>query len=116
MLEISNREELIRALKANEVVLIGYYDPDSREGMMFHYIYRELQKHADPRILVLRVNTRKNPEFVKELPTVPCIRVYYKGRLVFEQQGFFGKLDLDVYVLRRSIRSVFHGLNISFRI
>lgn len=116
MLEINSREDLVRALRANEIVLIGYYDPDTREGMLFHDIYKELSKHADPRILVLRVNTRKNPEFMEELPTIPCIRVYYRGKVIFEQQGFFGKRDLDVYVLRRSIRSVFHGLNLAFKI
>lgn len=116
MLEISSHEELMRALKANEVVFIGYYDPGSKEGMLFHDVYRELEKHVDPGILVLKINVRKNPELVKGLSTIPCIRVYYKGRLVFEQQGFFGKIDFDVYVLRRSIRSVFHELNISYRI
>ena len=115
-MEISSREEFVRALKANDVVMIEYYDPESRESELFNDVVKELSKHIDPRILVLRVNTRENPELVSDISKIPCLRVYYRGKLVFEQQGFFGNLELDVYVLRRSIRSVFKGLNIAFRV
>jgi thioredoxin 1 len=116
MLKISTREEFVRALKANELVMIGYYDSGSKDSSIFRDIYRELVKHTDPRILPLIIDTKETPELANDLSTIPCIRLYYRGRLIFEQQGVFGDRELDVLVLRRSIRSVFHSLNLSFKI
>jgi len=116
MLEVASREEFIRALRANDVVMIEFYDPESRESSEFSYVVKELSKHADPRILVLRVNVKKTPELGVGVRTIPCLRIYYRGEVIFEQQGYFGKFDLDVYVLRRSIRSVFNSMNLGYRI
>jgi len=116
MLEVRSYEEFVRALEANEVVMIGYYDPESRDAALFYSVYKKLSEHADPRILVIIINTRRSPELSRDLSTTPCIRVYYHGKVVFEQQGLFGDMELDVYVLRRSIRTVLRELSIPFRI
>ncbi len=116
VVEINNREDFIRALKANNIVVIEYYDPDDTESTRFDRVVKKLTKHADPRILFLKINISKNPELGDGVNKLPCLRVYYRGRIIFEQKGSFGKEDLDLYVLRRSIRSVFHGFNISFKI
>ncbi len=116
MLEIKSREEFIRALKANDVVFIEYYDSSSDESKLFYDVMRELVKHIDPRILVLRIDARRYPELSKDVSHVPCLRIYYRGEIIFEQQGLFGIRDLDLYVLRRSIRSVFSDMNIAFKV
>lgn len=116
MLEITSREELVRAIRANDVVLISYFSSDSEKNELFKNIMKELSKHLDPRILVLKVDAEKNPDLTSDVSELPCLRVYYRGRIIFEQVGFFGKPDLDVYVLRRSIRSVFHSMNIAFKV
>jgi len=116
MLEISSSEELERALLFNEVVMIGYYDPESREATLFRKVYKRLSEHADPRILVLVANLRNIPELLRDSTTTPCIRVYYRGALVFEQKGLFGDEELDVFVLRRGIRAVLRELNVHFRV
>lgn len=116
ILEISTREELVRAIKANNVVVVEYYKPDSIESKKFGRVVKQLTRYADPRILFLRVNIDKNPQLGDGIDEIPCIRVYYKGKIIFEQKGSFGKEDLDLLVLRRSIRSVFHGFNIAFKI
>jgi len=116
LIDISSREELVRALKANEVVFIEYYDSSSENKDLSYYIMRELTKYIDPRILVLRIDVYKYPDLGGDVSHTPCLRVFYRGKMVFEQQGFFGDIELDMYVLRRSIRSVFHGLNIGFRV
>lgn len=116
MLSISTREEFIRAIKYNNVVLIGYYDLDSEEGRFFSKVFSELYKHVDSRILVLRVDTSSGGELVDELLYKPCIRMYYMGKLVFEQHGFFGNLELDLFVLRRSIRSILREYNVYYKV
>lgn len=116
MLDISSREEFVRAIRSNSVVLIGYYDSESEMGKFFGRVYKELTKHVDPQILVLRVDTNRAVELSCDLKSSPCIRVYYMGKLVFEQRGFFGDLDLDLYVLRRSIRSVLRSYNLTYRV
>jgi len=116
MFEVSSREELIRALNANDIVVIGYYDPDSPSGRFFIEMFNKLEKYVDPVILMLGINTRRNPELATDISSNPCIRVYYKGRVVFEQLDFFGKTDLDIYVLRRSIRTVLFNLNVKVKI
>ncbi|MET1160634.1 MAG: thioredoxin [Thermoprotei archaeon] len=116
MLEVSSREELNRALRANDIVMIEYYDPESKKSREFNFVIKELVKYIDPRILVLRVNVKRAPELSSDVSTIPCLRVYYRGELIFEQQGYFGNVELDVYVLRRSIRSVFYDRNLKYRI
>lgn len=116
MLIISTREEFTRAIKSNNVVLIGYYDLESEKGKFFNKVFNELAKHIDSRILVLRVDTSRVNELVEESMSKPCIRMYYMGKLVFEQSGFFGDFDLDLFVLRRSIRSVLRDHDISYKV
>jgi thioredoxin 1 len=116
VIEINNREDFIRALKANSIVVIEYYDPENEESTKFDKVVKKLTKYADPRILFLKININRNPELGGGVKELPCLRVYYRGKIIFEQKGSFGKEDLDLHVLRRSIRSVFHGFNISFKI
>ncbi|ABN70358.1 hypothetical protein Smar_1266 [Staphylothermus marinus F1] len=116
LIEINSREELFRAIKSNDVVIIEYYNLDSHESKKFSRVVKLLSRYADPRILFLRINVGKNPDLSEGVNEIPCIRVYYKGKIIFEQKGSFGKEDLDLFVLRRSIRSVFHGFNIAFKI
>ncbi len=115
ILEISHRSELLRALQSNQVVIIEYSDPEKDESKSFNRIIKMLSKYADPTILFLRINI-KNSNISSELPRTPCIRVYYRGKVIFEQKDFFGKEDMDLYVLRRGIRSVFKTYNIPLRI
>ncbi|MEM0380387.1 MAG: thioredoxin [Desulfurococcaceae archaeon] len=116
MLSISSREEFIRAIKANDIVIIGYFDLDSEEGKFFNKVFTELSKYVDSRILVLHVDTSNYNELVSDLQHKRCIRVFIGGKLVFEQYDLFGDLDLDIFVLRRSIRSVLRENNVNYRI
>ncbi|ADI32286.1 thioredoxin family protein [Staphylothermus hellenicus] len=116
LVEISSKEEFFRAVKSNDVVIIEYYNQNSVESKKFSRVVKQLSRYADPRILFLRINIGKNPDLGEGVNEIPCIRVYYKGKMIFEQKGSFGREDLDLFVLRRSIRSVFYGFNIAFKI
>ncbi len=116
MIEISDPSEIKRAMNFYRVVIIEYYDPEDRVSQEFSRAVKMLQEHLDPSGIILRVSTRDHPELASDVKTIPCLRVYLDGRLVFEQQGGFGKRDLDLTVLRRSIRHTLRGLNVSFRI
>lgn len=116
MLSISTREEFIRALNSNNVVLIGYYDLDSEEGRFFNKVFNELSRRIDSRILMLHIDTSRVNELVDELLHKPCIRMYYMGKLIFEQHSFFGNLELDLLVLRRSIRSILREHDVHYKV
>jgi len=116
LIEISSRDDFIRAIKANKVVIVEYFDPDNENSKKFYLTIKDVERHVDPSILVARINIRKIPELSKGVHTLPCIRVFLDGEVVFEQQGVFGKRDLDLMVLRRGIRSVLRSRNVSLKI
>jgi hypothetical protein len=116
MYELRSKEEFIRALNGNEVVLIGFYEPDIRENRVFDESLKNLERVIDQRILVCRVNMKDHPEIDHGVYKVPTIRVYYRGELVFEQIGCLNTVELNVKVIRRGIREVFRKRNINVRV
>lgn len=115
MYEIKSKEELARAILGSEVVLIEYYEPDNRDCEVMYESMKEFSKHADRDILFCRVNRREHPE-IADVDSIPAVRVYYRGELVFEQLGVLSTVELTVKVIRRSIREVFHKRNIQVRV
>ena len=116
MIEVASWDEIRRAVNYNKVVIVEYYDPDDKVSKELSMALKKINEVADPSILFLRVSIKRNPELVKDLRNIPCIRVYVNGRIVFEQQGGFGRRDLDLLVLRRSIRRVLRSFNITYKI
>ncbi len=116
MYEVNSIDEIKRAINSNRVVIIEYYDPDNKDSREFSMAVKAMERTLDPSILLLRVSVKKFPNLMDGIKVLPCIRVYLDGRLVFEQQGGFGKKDLDLMVLRRSIRSTLRSLNAVFKI
>ncbi|MEM0355837.1 MAG: thioredoxin family protein [Desulfurococcaceae archaeon] len=116
MLEIRNREEFNRALLSNEVVFVQYYSSINNKFDFIREVIKRLCETIDPRILVLSINIDESPELARDTDALPCFRVYYNGKMVFEQIDFFYQLDLDLSVLRRGIRSVFNSLNVNYRV
>ncbi|MEZ0394368.1 MAG: thioredoxin [Desulfurococcaceae archaeon] len=112
---IKNKEELKRALDANELVFVHYYDPDDEQSKAFEYVVRTLEKTIDPRILMCKIDV-KNFEGLDEVRRPPLLRVFYQGQVIFEQIGAFKSIELNVKVLRRGIRSVFERMNIKYRV
>lgn len=119
MYEVNSASELKRILKAYDIVMIGYMDPEA-SGKMEKEFWRAVKElfrkiHVSSSVFTAWINARNN-ELANDVKTVPMLRVYYRGRIIFEQYGGFGDRELDLYVLRRSIRSVFEKLGISYRI
>ncbi len=116
MIEVESKTDIERAILSNKVVIIEYYKENDSRNKEFSRAVKYLERHVDPSILVLRVCIDKNPELSKDIKDTPALRVYLDGKLVFEQYGSFGKSDLDLYVLRRSIRHVLRSFNISLKV
>lgn len=115
MYEIKSRDELHRALQGNEVVLIEYYEPGNKDCEVMYESMKEFYKYADRNILFCRVNRREHPDLA-DVDSIPAVRVYYRGELVFEQLGVLSTVDLTVRVIRRSIREVFRSRNIQVKV
>jgi hypothetical protein len=116
MYELRSREEFIRAIIGNEVVLIGFYDPGDSESRVFDESLKSLERVIDQRILVCRVNLKDHPDCGVNVLQTPSIRVYYRGEVIFEQIGCLSTVDLNVNVIRRGIRDVFAKRAINIRI
>ncbi len=119
MYEVSSVSELKRILRAYDIVMIGYIDPEV-SGKMEKEFWRAMKElfrkiHISNNIFTAWINAR-NIELANDVKTVPMFRVYYRGQIIFEQYGGFGDRELDLYVLRRSIRSVFEKLGITYKI
>lgn len=115
MYELKSKEEFIRALKGNELVLIEYYEPGNKECDVMNESMKELAKYAGQTVLFCRINVREHPE-IDSVSDVPAIRVYYRGEPIFEQIGSMSTVELNLRVVRRSIREVFRARNIQVRI
>jgi len=115
MYELKTKEELIRAIMGNEVVLIEYYEPENKDCEIMYESMKEFAKYADKSIFFCRVNIREHPEMA-DVSSIPALRVYYRGEVVFEQLGVLSSPELNLRVIRRSIREVFSNRNISIRV
>lgn len=116
MIKIKSKEEFVRALSFNEVVFVNFYSKLSKNYDTVVAIAKELSRSIDSRILVIGVDVDEVPELASDLPCIPCLRVYFCGKPVFEQLSFFNELEQDVKIIRRGVRDVFRSLNINYRV
>lgn len=115
MYEIRSKEEFMRAIGGNEVVLVEFYDPDNDDCLIMYESMKEFSKQADRNILFCRVNVKEHPDIAK-VDSTPTIHVYYRGELIFEQIGALSDVELNLKVVRRSIREVFRTQNINIKV
>ncbi|MEM4469757.1 MAG: thioredoxin, partial [Desulfurococcaceae archaeon] len=76
---------------------------------------KEFSKHADKDILFCRVNVKEHPD-IASVSDIPTLRVYYRGEVIFEQVGALSTVELNLKVVRRSIREVFKAHNINIKV
>ncbi|MEM2025779.1 MAG: thioredoxin family protein [Desulfurococcaceae archaeon] len=115
MYELKSKEEFIRAIRGNEVVLVEFYEPNDRDCQIMHESMKEFSKSVDQNMLFCRVNIKEHPE-IADVNDLPTLRVYYRGELVFEQIGTLSTVDLNLKIVRRSIRETFKARDISVRV
>ncbi len=117
--EIRDRNEFTRILKAYRLVLLQYLDPSrDKESRELYYAFRKLSEivsgNRDVIAAIIRID--KYPELASDISKTPLLRVYYDGKVIFEQYGGFSERELDLYVIRRGIRSVLYKMNLNYRI
>ena len=115
MIELKSKSEFIRTLQGNEIVLVEFYKPGDKDCEIMHETMKEFIKYADQNILFCRINIMEYPEF-EGIDKIPVIRLYYRSKLVFEQIGTLSTAELNLKVLRRSIREVFRSHNVGIRV
>lgn len=115
MYELKSREEFMRAIKGNDIVLVEFYKPGDRKCQIMHESMKEFSKLADRDMLFCRVNIGEHPE-IADVSELPTLRVYYRGELIFEQIGSLSTVDLNLKIVRRGIREIFRARDIHVRI
>lgn len=116
MYELRSRDELERALRANELVIVLYYGERGPEQDTMMETLRRLEESADPRVLFCSVNVLEHPELVEGVDRVPHLKLYHNGEVVFEQVGSLTSAELNLFALRRGMRSVLAARNVNIRI
>jgi hypothetical protein len=119
--ELNSMDELVRVLKAYKLVLIEYLDPfRDKESREHYYAFRKLSeivsRNKDAIAVLVRIDMVPNISGYVDPRKTPLLRVYYDGKIVFEQYGGFSRRDFDLYVLRRSIRDVLYKLGLKYRV
>lgn len=116
MYEISNQEEFDRAINSNRVVFVLYYwVRKNKETETFIETLKKLEEKSDPEVLFCSVDVNKLPALAPNKGSRPLLKVYYDGKVVFEQEGCLTDVDLNTQAVRRGLRSVFAQLQVKVR-
>jgi thioredoxin 1 len=112
-------DEYEHLIRSGEIVIVHYYDQTDKsiESRELYYAFKDLARQLSDRlnIITLQVDISQG-EFTRLGVEAPTVRVYYRGRLVFEQKGGFSNSTLDYYVLRRSIRETLQRSKVDVKI
>ena len=76
MYEVSSIDEIKRAISSNRIVIIEYYDPDSRESREFSKAVKAMEHTLDPSILLLRVSIKKFPSLMDGIREIPLSLIH----------------------------------------
>lgn len=117
MYEIVNEEEFDRAINGNRIVFVLYYwVRRNKETETFIETLRKLEERSDPEVLFCSVDANKLPRLAPNKGSKPLLKVYYEGKVVFEQEGCLTDVDLNTQAVRRGLKSVFAQLQIKARL
>ena len=119
---LRSRDDLREFISTNEIALVCFTRSDtyigrhiervllrleSRVGHMINFAIVDVSKFRDDRNIIESEN----------ISSLPLIRLYLKGKNIFEQEDCFRDFQTDYYVLRISVRDVLrqYGINLTFR-
>ncbi len=112
---VKNKDELENLVRRMKIVLVVFVD-DSDESRSISYAARMFERLREPIITVAIVNTMetRDRKLLAEATTIPQVRLYINGEVVFEQKGGMGYYQKDFIVLKEGIKSVLAGRGIRF--
>lgn len=114
MKELRNVDELRRFVSVNDIALVGFVSKDDEVREYIKKLFTKLEVKTGHIIsfALLEVDDKQELRTLEDVNYVPLIRLYFKGKNVFEQESYFGNLQTDYYVLRVSVRDVLRQFGI----
>ncbi len=119
MRELQGVDEFRRFVASNDIALIGFIDDDVDAKEYLRKLFSKLELKIGHVISFAIYNVKDDVSIriSEDINYIPLIRLYFKGRNVFEQENYFGNLQTDYYVLRISVRDVLsqYGIKLIFK-
>lgn len=119
MRELQDTDEFRRFVATNDIALVGFIDDnrDVKEYLRKLFSKLELKVGHTISFAIYNVKDDINIRISEDINYIPLIRLYFKGRSIFEQENYFGNLQTDYYVLRISVRDVLsqYGIKLVFK-
>jgi thioredoxin-like negative regulator of GroEL len=111
-------EDYLKLVGEAEAVLVEFFSEANPLSRYYSRIVEELGERLGPRVVVVRIDVDEAPEIAEYegVEELPYVKLYYKGKPVWSQEGCFGKYSMDIVAARRGIRQVFRSKGIPLRI
>ncbi len=118
MLRPHSIDEYEAIVRSSELVLVEFYSASNPLSRYFSRIVEDLAERLGPRAVLVRVDVDESPQIAEheEVEELPYVKLYYRGRLVWSQEGCFGNYSADILAARKGIRQVFRAMGVPLRI
>ncbi len=118
MHRLASLDEYLSTLRQAEFVLVEFYSENNPISRYYSKIVEELGERLGPRVLKIRVDVDEAPSIAEHegVEQLPYIKLYYKGKAIWSQEGCFGQYSMDILAARRGMREVFKSMGLPLRI
>ncbi|OYT59922.1 MAG: hypothetical protein B6U75_02835 [Desulfurococcales archaeon ex4484_217_1] len=115
--ELSPRE-VEHVIKNNRIVLVEYTSKNKREARYFHSLVKDFSFKVLNKIRVVSINVDNYPEVKSKenILVLPCLKLFFNGESIWEQEGCFMNYTKDMLILRRSIREALKDKGLRIKI
>jgi len=119
---LRSKDDLREFVSTNDIALVCFTRLNSYSGKHIERVLLRLESRVGHMINfaiidVSEVSGSGNIIEDENLGSLPLIRLYLKGKNIFEQEDCFMDFQTDYYVLRISVRDVLrqYGINLTFK-
>ena len=110
--------EIEHIIRKNRIVLVEYTTKTKREARYFHSLVKDFSFKVLNKIRVVSVNVDNYPEVKsrENIIMLPCLKLFFNGENIWEQEGCFMDYIKDMLILKRSIREALKSKGLRIRI
>ncbi len=114
VLELRSVEDIEELLKRSRLVLLLVYDSGSPDGRYLSALLDDIAYTLEPVFAVAKLDAAEAPDVAARYArSMPRLMLFYKGKKVWEQIGFFYSSSSDRYAIRRGILYALMRLGLS---
>ncbi|MET1101243.1 MAG: thioredoxin family protein [Pyrodictiaceae archaeon] len=105
VINATSLEEVKKIIDSSKLVLLLAYDSRAPNGRYISGLIDDIAYTIEPVVSVIKVDVSDNDEILEHLSirSIPRLRLYLNGRIIWEQIGFFMNYSSDKYAIRRGM-------------